>query len=426
MTLEVASHSPWLDIHEISRLYREHLSPDLARLIKFSGLGTMEQSALGTLVRDHQGEEYLDFAGGYGVFNLGHRHPEVIAAVQAQLAAMPLSARVFLNPLQARLAQVLAEVAPGRLQYSFFANSGTEAVEGALKLARLHTSRPGFVAAEQAYHGKSMGSLSVSGRRTYRDPFEPLIPGVSHVPFGDLAALQAAVTDQTAAVILEPVQGEGGIHVAPEGYLAGARDLCSQRGALLIADEVQTGLGRTGRMFAVEHWGVEPDILVLAKALGGGVMPIGAFVGTPEVWHAFKGRPLLHTSTFGGNPLACAAALATLTVLRRDRLSERAFELGKRLTTGLQAVWSDYPWLISQVRGLGLMLGVELHEEAFGGSFILEMARQRVIAVHTLNQPRVIRFEPPLTVSPEEVDRCLVAFREAARRTSERFAGKDR
>lgn len=426
MTLEVAPHSPWLDIHEISRLYREHLSPDLARLIKFSGLGTMEKSASGSLVCDHEGHEYLDFAGGYGVFNLGHRHPEVVAAVQAQLETLPLSARVFLNPLQARLAKALAEVAPGRLQYSFFANSGTEAVEGALKLARLHTGRPGFVAAEQAYHGKSLGSLSVSGRKTYRDPFEPLIPGVSHVPFGDLSALEGAVTDQTAAVILEPVQGEGGIHVAPDGYLAGARDLCSRMGALLIADEVQTGLGRTGRMFAVEHWGVEPDILVLAKALGGGVMPIGAFMGTPEVWQAFKGRPLLHTSTFGGNPLACAAALATLEVLRRDRLSERAEELGGRLLAGLQAVWSDYPGLISQVRGLGLMLGVELQEEAFGGSFILEMARQRVIAVHTLNQPRVIRFEPPLTVSPEEVDRCLAAFREAARRTAERFAAKER
>lgn len=406
---------------EVSRQYREYLSPDLVRLIKFSGLGTVEQSALGTVVTDSEGTEYLDFAGGYGVFSLGHRHPEVVAAVEAQLHQMPLSARVFFNPLQARLAERMARLAPGALQYSFFANSGTEAVEGALKLARLATGRPAFVAADQAYHGKSLGALSVSGRPAYRDPFEPLVPGVTHLPFGDVPALERAITPETAAVILEPVQGEGGIHVAPPGYLEAARRLCSERGALLIADEVQTGLGRTGKMFAVEHWGVEPDILVLAKALGGGVMPIGCFMASASVWQAFKGRPLLHTSTFGGNPLACAAALATLEVLERDQLAERAIELGARLQAGLQAAGSDYPGLIRQVRGLGLMLGVELEQEGFGGSVILEMARQRVIAVYTLNQPRVIRFEPPLTVSTGEVDRCLEAFRVSCQRTAERF-----
>ncbi len=404
---------------QISKLYREHLSPDLARLIKFSGLGTVEESALGTVVTDCEGDEYLDFAGGYGVFSLGHRHPEVVAAVEAQLHRMPLSAKVFLNPLAAELAAELARLT--RLDYAFFANSGTEAVEGALKLARLHTGRPGLVAADQAFHGKTMGALSVSGRKTYRDPFEPLIPGVTHIPFGDPAALDAAVTDSTAAVILEPVQGEGGIHVAPDGYLQRARALCTERGALLIADEVQTGLGRTGRMLAVEHWNVQPDILVLAKALGGGVMPIGCFLASSEIWQAYKGRPLLHTSTFGGNPLACAAALATLKVLQRDDLAGRARELGARLQAGLQAVWSDYPELIAEVRGLGLMLGVELREEGFGGSLIMEMAKQRVIAVYTLNQPRVIRFEPPLTVTPDEVERCLQAFRASCQRTRARF-----
>lgn len=405
---------------EVSRLYREHLSPDLARLIKFSGLGTVEQSALGTVVTDCEGDEYLDFAGGYGVFSLGHRHPEVVAAVSEQLHRMPLSARVFFNPVQAELAAVLAR-ATG-MQYSFFANSGTEAVEGALKLARLATGRTGFVAADQAYHGKSLGALSVSGRKAYRDPFEPLIPGVTHVAFGNLEQLEGAVGPDTAAVILEPVQGEGGIHVAPPGYLQAVRRLCAERGALFIADEVQTGLGRTGKMLAVEHWGVRPDILVLAKALGGGVMPIGAFLAPSSIWQAFKGRPTLHTSTFGGNPLACAAALATLRILERDDLPRRAAELGARLRAGLQAVWSDYPDLIAEVRGLGLMLGVEVRDEGYGGSLITEMARQRVIAVYTLNQPRVLRFEPPLTVSESEVDRCLEAFRAACQKTAERFA----
>lgn len=404
---------------EISRLYREHLSPDLARLIKFSGLGTVEHCALGSVVTDCEGDEYLDFAGGYGVFSLGHRHPEVVAAVEAQLHRMPLSARVFLNPLQAELACELARFTG--LSYSFFCNSGTEAVEGALKLARLATGRTGLVAADQAYHGKSLGSLSVSGRKDYREPFEPLIPEVTHVPFGDPVELRRAVNEQTAAVILEPVQGEGGIHVAPSGYLEEVREICSDRKVLFIADEVQTGLGRTGKMLAVEHWGVQPDILVLAKALGGGVMPVGCFCATPEVWQAFKGRPLLHTSTFGGNPLACAAALATLKILQRDRLDLRAAVLGQRLIQGLRAVQSDYPALIKEVRGLGLMLGVEVQEEGYGGSLISEMAKQRVIAVYTLNQPRVLRFEPPLTVSEPEIDRCLDAFRESCRRTAARF-----
>ncbi|HXE73879.1 MAG TPA: aspartate aminotransferase family protein [Candidatus Nitrosotenuis sp.] len=413
------------ELNETLRLYREHLSPDLARLLKISGYGTLETEARGTTVCDHQGHEYLDFAGGYGVFSLGHCHPEVVEAVQQQLHRMPLSAKVFLNPLMARLAAELARLAPGRLQYSFFCSTGAEAVEGALKLARLATGRSGFVAAEGAFHGKTLGALSVSGRPLYRDPFAPLLPGVRHVPFGDPAALEQAVDSTTAAVILEPVQGEGGIHPAPPGYLALARRLCSERGALLIADEVQCGLGRTGRMFAVEHFGVEPDIMTLAKALGGGVVPIGAFMGTPEVWKAFAGRPTLHTSTFGGNPLACAAALATLRLLERDDLPRRAAEMGAYMLEGLQGLVARFPDLFLEARGLGLMLGLEMREERFGGAMIMEMSRRRVIAVYTLNQPRVLRFEPPLTVSREEIDRCLEALEASARRTRQMFPAQE-
>jgi len=405
------------EVHEIGRLYREHLNPDLARLLKFGGPGSIEEMASGTVVTDHLGRDYLDFAGGYGVFSLGHRHPEVVAAVKEQLDRMPLSSRVLLNRPQARLAARLAELAPGDLRYAFFTNSGTEAIEGALKLARLATGRQGFVAAENSFHGKTLGSLSITGRKAYREPFEPLMPGASFVPFGDGEALRRAVTTETAAVILEPVQGEGGIHVAPEGYLQEAQAICREKGALLIADEVQCGLGRTGKMFAVEHWGVTPDILVLAKALGGGVMPIGAFLSTPAAWSAFKGRPLLHTSTFGGNPMACAAALATLEVLTRDRLPDRARAAGARL---LKEIPRD-PDLVAEVRGLGLMIGIEMKEEGHAGSLISELTKARLLSVYTLNQPRVIRWEPPLTVSEAEMDTALAALAQALQSTRVRF-----
>ena len=408
-------------VHETTRLYRDHVNPDLTRVIRITGLGTLETSAEGARVWDHEGNEYLDLAGGYGVFSLGHRHPEVVEAVIEQLRRMPLSTKVFLNPVMARLAQALAEVAPGNLRYSFFCNSGTEAVEGALKLARLATGRTGFVATLGAFHGKTTGGLAVSGRPGYREPFQPLMPGVDHVPFGDLEALDAAVGPETAAVILEPVQGEGGIHVAPEGYLAGAREICTRKGALLIADEVQTGLGRTGRLFAVEHWGVEPDMMVLAKALGGGVMPIGAILGTPEVWKAFRGRPTIHTSTFGGNPTACAAGLATLQILKRDRLAERAAESGAWFLEGLRGLVERHPDLCAEARGLGLMVGLELKEERFGGSIISEMAHQKIVAVYTLNQPRVIRFEPPLAIAREDLERVLAALETSMRKTRQLF-----
>jgi putrescine aminotransferase len=402
-------------LHEVSRLYREHISPDLARLIKFGGPGTLEVEAHGCYVTDHLGRELLDLAGGYGVFNLGHRHPRVVQAVKDQLDLMPLSSRLMLNANLAYLARDLAALAPGALKFSFLCNSGTEAVEGALKLARMATNRTGFVAAEGSFHGKSMGSLSVTGRTKYRTPFEPLVPGVKFVPFGDVAALEQAIDDSTAGLILEPVQGEGGIHVAPPGYLSQASEICRERGALFIADEVQTGLGRTGRMFAVEHWGVEPDILVLAKALGGGVVPAGAFMGTPRVWAAYKGQPLIHTSTFGGNPLACVAARATLEALQAENLCERAARSGEILLNGLRNLQESYPDLIHEVRGLGLMIGLEMTSEANAGGLISDLVKANVLAVYTLNQPRVIRFEPPLQISIAQLEGALGAVAKALR-----------
>jgi putrescine aminotransferase len=407
---------------EIEKKYRDYVSPSLGRLLKLGGYGTVEVKSEGVYVYNPDGEKYLDCAGGYGVFSIGHRHPRVIAAVKDQLDKVPLSAKVFFNEPLANLAEKLAQITPGRLQYSFFCNSGAEAVEGAIKAARLSTGRTKIIAAVNSFHGKTMGALSASGRELFKKGFTPLIPDVVHIPYGDFEALKASVDRETAAVIMEPIQGEGGIMVPPDNYLPEVRKQCDSVGALLIIDEVQTGLGRTGKMFAVEYWNVEPDLMCLAKALGGGVMPIGAFVGTPEVWEAFRENPLIHSSTFGGNELACRAALETIAVIEEENLVENSALQGEYLQKKLLEISGELPGIIGEVRGKGLMIGVELLEERFGGSVIMEMAKRRVIGVYTLNKPKVMRFEPPLVINREQVEECIRAFRESVVETKKRFS----
>ncbi|MHB2017771.1 MAG: aspartate aminotransferase family protein [Candidatus Xenobia bacterium] len=417
-----ATHSA--SLRHVEDQYRKYHNPTLVRLVKFGGYGAVETRAEGMYVYDEAGTPWLDFAGGYGVFAFGHCHPRILAAVEQQLHRMPLSAKVFFNAPLADFCERLAGVTPGDLQFSFLVSSGTEAVEGALKLARLATGRTRIIAASNAYHGKTIGALSVSGRDLFKTPFEPLMPETELVAYGDSEALSAAVDEHTAAVILEPLQGEGGIVVPPDGYLHHAREVCTRHGALLIADEVQTGFGRTGKTFAVEHEGVVPDLLALGKAIGGGVMPLGAFVGRPAVWEAFHANPLIHTSTFGGNPLACAAGIAALQVLEEEDLTRRSAEMGALLKAGLQEVQQAHPGVVAEVRGRGLMLGVELTQERYGGAIIMEMAKRHVIAVYTLNQPRVLRFEPPLVVERSHIETAVTAFGEAVRKAESMFGEK--
>ncbi|MCW5939212.1 MAG: aspartate aminotransferase family protein [Fimbriimonadaceae bacterium] len=401
--------------------YSQFVNPGLARLMGFAGFG-VEVEAQGCWVTDQDGRRYLDCLGGFGVFSLGHRHPQVVEAVKVQIDRMPLSCKTFFNPLQAELAERLAGVAPEGLQFTFFSNSGAEAVEAALKMAKAATRRTKIVSAVGGYHGKTLGSLSVTGREKYQLPFEPLLPGVVHVPYGDTEAGVAAVDETTACVIIEPVQGEGGIHVPPDGYLRALRQRCDQTGALLILDEVQTGLGRTGRMFGSEWEGVSPDLMTLAKCLGGGVAPIGATMGSAAVWErVFGENPLLHTSTFGGNQLACAAGIAALDVIEREGLVKRSLEVGGLLLDGLQGV-ADRSDLVTEARGRGLMIGVELALDEVGELVTAQMLKRGVIVAYTLNNPRVIRFEPPLIISETEIDVALESFEEAVAETASLLA----
>ncbi len=411
-------------IEETIDKYTEYVNPSLTNLMRFAGFGDVEYDASGLIVRDYSGNEYIDCLGGYGVFSLGHKHPEVVAAVHDQLDKMPLSSKLFFNKPLADLAEMIAKIAPGRLQYSFFCSSGAEAVEGALKAARMYTKRTEFISTIGGFHGKSLGSLSATGREIYREPFQPLIPGFTHVPFNDIAAMENAISDKTAAVIVEPVQGEGGIRVPSADYLPKVRELCTKHGAVLIVDEVQTGMGRTGKMFASEHWGVEPDIITIAKALGGGVMPIGAFVGTPEIWDAmFRENPMMHTSTFGGNELACRAAIEAINVTLRDDLPSKAGVLGEYFIGGLETIKVKHPKALSEVRGLGLMIGVEFTHEDIGELVIAGLSRRGVIAAYTLNNPKVIRFEPPLIITSADIDNVIVAFDESVAEALEMLEG---
>ncbi|PSR21726.1 MAG: putrescine aminotransferase [Sulfobacillus acidophilus] len=389
------------------------MNPSLARTYRFMGLDHAELTAHGAIVVDREGVEYIDCAGGYGVFVQGYRHPRILAAAHHQLDEMPLSSRVLVNPRTIELAARLAELTPGDLQYSFFCNSGTEAVEAALKIARGSTGRSRIISTVGAFHGKTFGALSVSGRDLYQKPFQPLLSDIVRVPYGNLEALQSVMSSDVAAVIVEPIQGEGGVIVPPDGYLQGVRALCDEYGSCMIADEVQTGIGRTGHLFAVDYEGVVPDLLCLAKALGGGVMPIGAVVGRPWAWKLFEENPLIHTSTFGGNPLACRVALEALAVTVEEDLPGRAQRLGQWLISELRSLSQRHADLIVEVRGRGLMIGVEFSNAGVAAMIMAELFARHVLAVYTLNNERVIRLVPPLVIDRPALEEVLVKLEQA-------------
>lgn len=416
-----------LDIESISmdvvEKYKKYVSPGIAGILSFSGFDVPEDRAEGCYIYDISGRKFLDCVGGYGAFSLGHLNPAVVNAVKEQLEKEALKSHFFMSSELADACEALAGVLPGKLQYSFLCNSGTEAVEGALKCARIHTGRTEFVGAINGFHGKSFGSLSVSGRDVYKQGFYPLLPGTHHVSFGDIDAMAAAVNDQTAAVILEIVQGEGGVNIAPDGYFQAVREICDKNGAMLIADEVRTGFGRTGKMFACEHYGIVPDLITMAKALGGGVMPVGAFSAGPEIWDSMFGKnPYLHSTTFGGNPLACAAVIAAIKTIVEMGLVERSAQLGEKLLAGLKKVQSQYPNMIKEVRGIGLLAGIEFAEDDIGSLVIASCGRRDLLVAYSLNNPKVIRVEPPLIIEESELDTAINIIAESVAETAEMLA----
>jgi putrescine aminotransferase len=373
----------------------------------------IEWSGKGSYFEDITARRFIDCLGGYGIYSAGINHPKIVRAVKSQLDRMPLSSQELLDPLRGALAELLGELAPGDLQDCFFISNGTDAVEGAMKLARLYTGKPGFISCVRGFHGKSYGSLSLMGKGEYRLPFEPLLQDVYFVPFGDADAVESelekaeAVGMSIAAVVAEPVQGEAGAIVPPDDFWPRLRKVCTRHGVLLIADEVQTGMGRTGKMFGVEHWDVVPDIMCLGKALGGGVMPLSAFMSTPEIWKVLEPNPFIHSSTFGGNPLACAAGIAAVNVTLEEDLPGQAAVTGEYFLSELRRIQRRFPDHLVEVRGLGLLLGLEFVDAEFGYAVAAGLFKRGVLVAGTLLNAKTIRIEPALAIPRPVVDEVL-------------------
>ncbi|SHO48998.1 putrescine aminotransferase [Desulfopila aestuarii] len=367
----------------------------------------------GSMLRDVLGREYIDMLGGFGLYSAGIRHPKIVAAVKAQLDRSPQYSQEMLDPLRAHLARVIAKLTPGDIQYGFFANSGTEAVEGAMKLAKLYTGRKGFISTLSGFHGKTLGSLSLIGKNVYREPLLPLLEGVRQVPFGDADAVEMVlksakmVGDGIAGVVVEPIQGEAGAVVPPNDYWPRLREICDKYDTLLIADEVQTGFGRTGKIFGVDHWDVTPDIMCFGKALGGGVVAMSGFFSTAKIWKCMEPNPFMHTTTTGGNPLACAAALANVTVMLDEDLPRQAAEKGEYIKSKFKVLQEKYPQILQEFRGKGLLLAMVFPTDEIGYKVASGLFSRKVLTAGTLTNARSIRIEPALTVSYEIIDEML-------------------
>ncbi len=351
---------------------------------------------------DINGKEYVDCMGGYGVALLGHCHPKVVAAIKAQAEQLISCHASLYNDKRSEFLKKLVAITPNGLNKAFLSNSGAEAVECAIKLARKCSGKPEIIAMMGAFHGKTMGALSATWDKKYREPFMPLVPEFKHVPPDNLEKVKEAISDKTAAVMLEPIRGEGGIRVPPDGYLQGLRQLCDEKHVLLILDEVQTSFGRTGKLFACQHWGITPDIMCLAKPFAGG-LPIGITVAKEQVMSAFKLGE--HSTTFSGGPLVCAAGCAAIDALVEENLTEKAATMGKYFKTRLEELQGKHK-IIKEVRGMGLMLGVELRFDVL--NVVLKCADRGVLILDAGRN--VLRFLPPLVIIKEQIDKAMAVL----------------
>ena len=396
---------------DVLAAYRKHQGRGRARLASLTG-GVMEIASYGARVFDADGKEYVD-CGGYGVFLLGHCHPRVVEAVTEQVCRHPLATRLLLEPVAAGAASALAEVTPPGLDYVHFVNSGAEATETAIKLARAHGLQR-LISTTGGYHGKTTGALALTAKPFYQDPFRPLLPA-EHIPYGDAEALASALAaGPPACVVIEPVQGEGGVVLPPPGYLRDVQLLCVQYGAFFVLDEIQTGLGRLGSWWGANTEDVRPDVLLVGKNLSGGVIPVAAAVATAEAYAPFDRDPYLHTSTFAGAPVAMAAARAAVQTIAEEGLVEQARLLGADILDRVREALAPLGDAVTEIRGRGLLIGIEMRDEHLAGELVLHLLEAGLLVNHSLNAHRVVRLTPPAVLTPFDLDQISTAFAAAA------------
>jgi len=406
--------------------FAEFINPMKVRTMRSAGIDIIEEKRSGACLWDITGKRFIDCQTGSGIMNVGRHNPEIVAVLKQALDTYDIGIFLLCSKQKADLAKRLAEISPGDLTCSIFGVGGGEAVDASIKIARGFTMKTGIIYADKAYHGHTGFALSAIGRAAYKESFEPLMPCFTMVPFGDADAIRKAVTKDTAAVILETIQGEGGINIPPDGYLAAVRKICDENEVLLILDEIQTGFGRTGKMFACEHWGVTPDIMTVAKSLGGGIYPISATIFKEEINDFFIPHPFVHLSTFGGSDLGCIVALATIDYIIKNNLPGNAETMGQRFRTGFDTLLKDYPDLLLEVRQKGLMMGLQYTNESIGPRMTKKLSDRGVLAVYTGNDPSICRLMPPLVITPEEVDEVLAALEDSMKEISgEKGIGKD-
>lgn len=400
--------------------YRKSVSTDAA---------VLEWTDQDAVIHGLKGEKFIDCLGGFGIYTSGHRNKYILDAVKAQLEHQALHSQELLDPLRGYLAKAVADITPGDLEKCFFTNGGAEAVEMALKLARIATGGRWYISTIGAFHGKSMGAISMGGKGTYRKPYIPMVQQVEHVEYGNAEDMRkairnlVAVGESVAAVIIEPVQGEAGIIVPPKGYLKEVREICDEYGVALIFDEIQCGMGRTGSMWRCEAEDVVPDILTYGKAFGGGIMPITGLICKPKMWvqQLIDNPWLLGSPTFGGNPVCCAAAIATISYMLKEDIPGQAKAKGNYLIPKLQTLADEFPEVIQEVRGIGLMIGVEFHSDKIGYSVAKGLFDRGVLTAGTLVNSKTIRFEPPAIIEYDQLDQVIERMREALKATKEKF-----
>lgn len=386
----------------VINMYRDHVNSGFAKLSELMQV-PLQVKSNGPYVYDETGERYLD-CGGYGVFLLGHSHPRIIERIKQQLDKDALSNKLLINPEIGKAAKALVEITPESLDYVLFLNSGTEAVEAGLKIARLN-NRSTIISTKQGFHGKTLGALSATGRKEFQEPFKPLLPNVFHVTYGSLEDLEATLKNHqaNAVVILEPIQAEGGVNIPPQGYLLGVRELCDKYEALLIIDEIQTGLGRLGDWWGINQEGVIPDMLLTGKILSGGIMPVSAVLTNKKTFEQLNKNPLLHTSTYSGNALAMVAVQETISVIQEEGLILKAKIIGERFQKNFEEVLEENKAVLTDIRGRGLLWGFEFKDSGLSGRFMMGLLKKKIIVSNSLNSNKVVRITPPAILDDEQI-----------------------